>query len=174
MPGRLRFSAGRGDVGTISGSWRWYRSVRGGVGHAPRWAPQMPSTHGTMRFTSVPIVFQSDDDGPIRKLVNLVVSPGELSFDHPVDLRQQTVEHTFAFRLCMLPSVLVLVKSWLAASFGRPLPVRHRDLALRKSSARRRRLTIAPPWPLDFVVHLYGTDDFDVEAVMERFLHAAA
>jgi len=124
-----------------------------------------------MRFNSVPLVFCTDDDRPLRKLVNVALSPGYLSLSLGSDFGGKTVEHTFAFQLCCLPSVLLLARSWFAVTLGRPAPIRRTDLVLRNRPPKRQRLTITPPWPLDYVIHLYGTPSVDVGMVMETFVN---
>ncbi len=145
--------------------------VEGAIGKTERWVTQMEvSSQDCLKFESVPLVFRSDDDGPVRKHVNVVVSPGSLTCQHSAAYGHGSVEHTFSFFLCDLPSVLFFPRSWFAASFARPLPIRPKDLALRHLPPKRNRLTVSPPWPLDFVVHLYDSADCEVQTIMERFL----
>jgi hypothetical protein len=117
--------------------------------------------------TELRAVFVSDGEKPERMRGAVRTGPSRLCVDLVAEKHSQLREIAIEFRLYRGRRLLLPFTSWLAASFGRPLPVAADNFCVQAHRPGRARLSIDPPSPLDFTLHLYGPDEF------MRSIHAA-
>lgn len=154
-----------------------FGSRQGSIGNATNWRERVMGVStgesSVLHCDSVPSVFLSDDERPRRKAVAVRVSPGQLVVSHSVTFGDREHEYTFSFVNSNETGLALIGASWYAASFGLPFPITSKHVSLRGQGTRRGRLTITPPRPLDFTIHLYQTSGFDVEVARDLLLGRA-
>ena len=110
--------------------------------------------------SEVRAVFASDGEKPQRMRGTVTVELSRLRFDLAVKKRGWAPQSTIKFRRYWGRPFYLTFFSWLAAGCGACLPVKAEHLCVRRMRRGRGRLSIDPPWPLDFTLHLYGPEVF--------------
>ncbi len=120
----------------------------------------------------VRVVCASDGTRPRRHKASVAVRRGRLTVIQRVRYRNREMEQAFSFRLSRLGGCALFVWSWLSVVFDRPLPVTLASPSVRTADCRTPRLSIDPPWPLDFTLHLYQCPTFDVQSAFDLFVRS--
>ena len=109
--------------------------------------------------SEVRAVFASDGEKPQRMRGTVTVELSRLRFDLAVKKRGWAPQRTIKFRRYWGRPFYLTFFSWLAAGWGACLPVTAEHLCVRHMRRGQGRLSIDPPWPLDFTLHVYGTEE---------------
>lgn len=116
----------------------------------------------------VRVVYASDGEKPQRMRGAVTVKPSRLRIDLAIAKRGRIREHVIEFRLYRGRPSLLPFSSWFAASLGRSLPVTTENVKSQVIRPGQVRLSIDPPTPLDFTLHIYGTEEF-IHATLATF-----
>lgn len=127
---------------------------------------------GSQEASEVCIVLAGDGERPRRERGTVTVEPSRLRVALGIKTCGWRGQHALVFWLYQGRPSLLPLSSWLAASLGRPLPVIPDNIRVRVLHAGRARASIDPPWPLDFTLHLYGTESF-IQSTVATFVAAA-
>jgi hypothetical protein len=129
------------------------------------WEPLM-IPNGTPETSVVRVVFASDGEKPQRMRGTVTAQPSRLRIGLVIKKRGWICEHTIEFRLYHGKPFFLPFSAWLAASLDRSLPVIPDNIKTRMVRPTRWRLSIDPPSPLDFTLHIYGAETFIRSTVM--------
>lgn len=115
----------------------------------------------------VRLVFVGDGKKPQRARGVLDVQSSKLRISF-LGIRASQ-EEVYEFRLYRGKRFLLPLRSWLSGSFGAAMPVVANNVSTRVLSPARARLSIDPPWPFDFTLHVYGAEGL-VRTTLETFV----
>ena len=116
-------------------------------------------------------VFVGDGERPKRMRGTATVGPSRLRIELAVEDRSRMAGGAVEFHLYQGKRFLLPFYSGFAASRGRSFPVTIKSVQLRVGRRGRARLSIDPPSPLDFTLHLYGAADA-LRTMLATFLAA--
>lgn len=120
---------------------------------------------------NVRMVFHSDGEKPIPRWVHVVISAQELKLSMLMTNGRRQLESTDTYRLTELKGISLAAAACRAASIsGRAMLFTKNSVSVRMAWRKRPRLTIRPHWPLDFELHFYASEHFDVELAAAMLL----
>jgi hypothetical protein len=116
---------------------------------------------------AVPAVFASDDDGPRRVWLRVEVKDGEIVCSCRTRHGAFEEEHTFSFYRTERRGFLLNLIAWRDVTFSRPrrLPLSPACIQTRIGT-RRPRVSLTPPRPLDFTLHMYDSPQLPLCAIL--------
>jgi hypothetical protein len=117
---------------------------------------------------SVPAVFVSDD-GEIRRIwLRVELADGEIACSYRVRHGTFEAKHTVSFYRTERCSLVLPLIAWCHVAFSRPLrlPMSRTCIQSRSGTRRRPRVSLTPPRPLDFTLHIYESPTLQVNAVL--------
>lgn len=117
--------------------------------------PDIPFPDGDRVFADVTI--DCDGDDPFTENTAVDVAPARIN----TYFCAHGLIHTYDFRVVTTNRFLHLCTSWFAASFGRTLPIAHRDIHRHDHAVH-----IEPPWPLDFRLLIHAKSETDADKIM--------
>ena len=118
--------------------------------------PNNPFADGDRIFADVTI--DCDGDEPFTEATAVDVAPARLK----TYFRVRGLINTYDFRVVTTNRLLHLCYSWIAASFGRTLPIAHRNIHRHDCAS----VHIEPPWPLDFRLLIRANSETDADKIM--------
>jgi hypothetical protein len=120
-----------------------------------------PVAHGSKHFVAE-VTVECDDDHFFTQSAAVDFGPTRLK----VCINHNGVIAITEFRIVTMGRIRHLWCSWLAVSFGRALPIANRDI--KRSGPDL--ITVEPPWPLDFRLHLRLKTKADSNDLMATLL----
>jgi hypothetical protein len=116
---------------------------------------------------AVPAVFVSVDDAPRRAWLRVELGDGEIACSCRVRHGSFDEERTFSFYQTKRRGFLLKLIAWRDATLSRPcrLPLSRACIQTRMGT-RRARVSLTPPRPLDFTLHIYDSPQLPLRAVL--------
>ena len=120
--------------------------------------PSNPFSEGDRVFADVTV----DGDDPFTFTENTAVDIASARLN--TYIRVHGLIYTYEFRVVARNRILHFCSSWVAASFGRILPIAPRDIHRYDHVS----VHIEPPWPLDFRLLIRANSESDADKIMSR------
>ncbi|MEI8381981.1 MAG: hypothetical protein WCJ09_17760 [Planctomycetota bacterium] len=116
---------------------------------------------------AVPAVIASDDIGPRRLWLRVALADGEIRCSFLVRHGSFEEERTFYFYHSNHRGLLLTLVAWWKATFsGRSrLPLTPACIQTR-TGTRRSRISLTPPIPLDFTLHVYESPQLGLRSIL--------
>jgi hypothetical protein len=116
----------------------------------------------------VPAVFAPDDGSPRRVWLRVDLGDGEILFSCRTRHKSFEEERSFTFYRTDRRGFLLNLTAWRDVTFSRPcrLPLSRKCIETRIDTRRRPRVSLTPPRPLDFTLHIYDSARLPLCAIL--------